>query len=263
MRLSDVLSKPITNKYVQVENFLNNQSVGVGKQRKIAVGKVALNFYCKNCADIRSFPSCEKLFCLGISNCIVSIDCVLECPLCGSSVQIWFLVESDGDISLPAPSVRIINRCEKLSEDVSFNEERYGDFSELLEKAQQAYHNKLGAGAIVYLRKILERITVQSATAAEISTKGLNGRRKQFKSLLEEVDSKRSIIPREFSENRYRLFSELSNVLHGDYDEQVGLQKYEAFHRLVIGVLDNVVNNMEMMAAIGSLGWGKEGANND
>lgn len=65
--------------------------------------------------------------------------------------------------------------------------------------------------------------------------------------------------PKEFSENGYRLFGELSDVVHGNYDEQLGLQKYDALHRLIVGVLDNVKNNREMMEAIGTLGWNQEG----
>ena len=43
MRLSDVLSKPITTEYVQVEGFLSGRKLKTGNSKKIAVGKVALN----------------------------------------------------------------------------------------------------------------------------------------------------------------------------------------------------------------------------
>lgn len=263
MRLSDVLSKPVNDQFVQVEGFLDNKSLGVGKQRKITVGKIALNFYCKNCGDDRTFCSGDDLFCIGVNEAAISIDCVLNCPRCDSSVQIWFLVESDTDMSMPAPSVRILKRTEKLSEKVLFSREQYGDFSELLEKARRAYRDDLGAGSIVYLRKILERITFQAAAAANINSLNSKGRRKPFKQLLEEVDNERSIIPQEFSANRYRLFSDLSDVIHGDYNEMEGLQKYDAFYRLVVGVIDNVRNNDEMMSAIGSLGWNNDGVSSN
>lgn len=258
MRLSDVLSKPTNETFAQVEGFLNNKNLGVGKQRKIAVGKVALNFFCKNCSDDRTFCSCDELFCIGVNNQTISIDCVLKCSVCSASVQVWFLVESAELMSLAAPWVRIAKRSEKLSDMVLSSREKYGDFSELLEKAHRAYRDELGAGSIVYLRTILERITIQVAEVAGINLHRTNGRKKPFKNLLTEVDQNRSIVPQEFSANGYRLFSELSEVVHGNYEEQIGLQKFEAFCRLVVGVLDNVRNNSELMAAIGELGWDDE-----
>jgi len=169
MRLSDVLSKPASNQFVQIEGFLDNKTLGIGKQKKITVGKIALNFYCKNCGDDRTFCSGDELFCIGVNERTISIDSVLKCPRCSSSVQLWFLVESEGDMSLASPNVRIGKRSEKLSVMVLSSREQYGDFSELLEKARRAYRDELGAGSIVYLRTILEQITQQVAEAAGIS----------------------------------------------------------------------------------------------
>ena len=128
-------------------------------------------------------------------------------------------------------------------------------FTELLEKSKRAARDHLGAGAIVYLRKILERVTHQAADAEGIPWKKSNGKPKPFKEVLELVDSQCSIIPREFSENGYKLFGELSDVVHGDYNEETALLKFDALYRLVIGVIENVKNNKEMMEAIGKLGW--------
>ena len=55
MRLSDVLSKPITTDYVQIEGFLGSRKLKTGNSKKIAVGKVALNYYCNNSGDQRTF----------------------------------------------------------------------------------------------------------------------------------------------------------------------------------------------------------------
>ncbi len=242
MRLSDVLSKPASNQFVQIEGFLDNKTLGIGKQKKITVGKIALNFYCKNCGDDRTFCSGDELFCIGVNERTISIDSVLKCPRCSSSVQLWFLVESEGDMSLASPNVRIGKRSEKLSVMVLSSREQYGDFSELLEKARRAYRDELGAGSIVYLRTILEQITQQVAEAAGISMVTPKNRHKSFSVLLEEVDQSRSIIPREFSANGYKLFSELSKVVHGNYDEQIALQKYDPLCRLVVGILDKVRN---------------------
>lgn len=73
MRLSDVLSKPITTDYVQIEGFLGSRKLKTGNSKKIAVGKVALNYYCNNCGDQRTFYSGEDLFCIGVNEKIVSI----------------------------------------------------------------------------------------------------------------------------------------------------------------------------------------------
>ncbi len=257
MRLSDVLSKPQTNQYVQIEGFLNNRKLSFGRQAKIDIGKIALNFFCTTCNDDRTFCSDSELFCLGVNDHLISIDSVLQCARCKSpgSVQMWFLVEGEGPIFTQSPKVRILKRSEKLSNTVRLSKEQDNDFSELLEKSQRAFRDDLGAGAIIYLRKILERITVQVANAAHISTTKPNGNRKSFKILLEDVNAQRSIIPREFTANGYRLFSELSEVIHGECDEKTGLQKYEPLHRLIVGVIENVRTNQELMSAIGTLGW--------
>lgn len=259
MRLSEVLSKQITTNYSQIEGFTENKKIGFGKQKRITVGKIALNFFCSNCNDNRTFCSSEDLFCIGVSDNMISIDCALRCPLCDSSVQLWFLVESKNDIFGPSPNVRVIKRSEKLSGTVSLRKDGYDNYAELLDKSQRAYREGLGAGAVIYLRKVFEGITVQAANAANINTKTDKGRRKPFKSLLKEVDMEKSIIPKEFSENSYRLFGELSDVVHGDHDDRIVLQKYDALRRLVIGIIDNVKNNDELMSAIGSLGWNDDG----
>ena len=258
MRLSDVLNKPPAPNFRQVDGFLDDKKLAAGKSKKIDVGKVALNFYCKECDEIRTFTSCEELFCIGVNEHLVSIDCVLHCH-CGSSVQIWFLVDCDGDIDSRLPEVRILKRSEKLSCKVAINKELYGDFSELLEKSQRAHREGLGAGAMIYLRKIFEQITAQTATASGISTQTSRGKRKLFKDLLTEVDEQCSIIPQEFSESGYRLFGELSDVVHGEYDEEMALLKFDSLYRLIVGILDKVKTNQELMAAIGRLGWNNEG----
>jgi hypothetical protein len=122
--------------------------------------------------------------------------------------------------------------------------------------AERAYREELGAGAIVYLRKAFEKITTQTADAMGISyAKYEGGNPKNFRDLLEQVDEKCSIIPREFSKNGYQLFRELSSVVHGEYNEELSLQKFEPLHRLVIGILENVRNRKELQSAIKSLGW--------
>lgn len=254
MRLSDVLSKTPTLDFKQVEGFLGERNLMSGKQRKVQVGKIALNYYCKNCFEVRTFLSSEEIFCIGVNEHLISIDCVLSCH-CGASVQVWYLVDCDGAINGISPFVRILKRSEKLSSNVLINNEKYGDYSDLLEKAHCAYRDGLGAGSIIYLRKIFEQITIQTARASGINHINNKGVKKTFKLLLEEVDIKCSIIPKEFTLNKYRLFGELSDIIHSNYNEDEALLKYDSLNRLIIGILDNVKNNNELMIAIGTLGW--------
>ncbi len=257
MRLSDVLSKTPSLEFKQIEGFLGERKLSIGMQRRVQVGRVALNFYCKNCDDTRTFSTNENIYCIGVNEHLVSIDCVLNCH-CGASVQIWFLVDCNGDIYERFPEVRILKRSEKLSNDVLIDKEKYGDLSELLEKAQRAHRDRLGAGAMVYLRKIFELITRKTAEAEGIPCVNSKGKPIPFRNLLEAVDGQCSIIPREFSANGYRLFGELSEIVHGDYNEDLALQKFDSLQRLTIGILDNVKNNNELMDAIGSLDWNEE-----
>ena len=63
------------------------------------------------------------------------------------------------------------------------------------------------------------------------------------------------------SANKYKLFQELSNVVHGEYDENLGLAKFDSLYRLVIGILDNVNNHKEIIEATTALGWDDENTN--
>lgn len=259
MRLSDVLSKAPKRDYAQVDAFLLNKLGNVGQKVDLSVGQVMLNYYCTHCEDLRTFYSKGKLSCIFINKHLISIDCVLACG-CGTNVQIWFLVESENDITSQTPLIRILRRSEQLSDAVKINTSRYGDFSSLLDKAEQAYRAGLGAGAIVYLRKIFEKITIQTANAMGITyAQYEGGNPKNFSNLLQEVDKKCGIIPKEFSSDGYRLFRELSGVVHGEYDESLGLSKFEPLHRLVIGILENVHNSRELEDAKKALGWCKDG----
>ena len=229
MRLSNVLSKPPKLSYETVDGFLVGKQGNFGQKVDLDVGTVALNYFC-----------------------------VMSCN-CGSNVEAWFLVDCEDDITSLTPKVRILKRSEKLSSTVRINNTRYGQFDSLLNKAEQAYREELGAGAIVYLRKIFEMVTVQTADSMGIEySKYEGGNPKNFSALLEKVDAECSIIPIEFSKNGKRLFKELSNVVHGDFDEELGLKKFEPLHRLVIGILENVRNKEEFKDAKKALGWPEE-----
>lgn len=256
MRLSDVLSKPIDLEFKQVEGFLDNRKLKEGKSKKLLIGKVALTYFCAKCDSDLSFVSKEDIFGIGVNNKQISVDCVLTCPRCGNQLPVWFLVESANEMHNIYPEVRVLKRTEKFNPTVQNAKNIYGNFAELLGKAECAYRNELGAGAIIYLRKIYEKITKETAEAAGIVTVNTKGRRKSFKELLEEVDKQKHIIPEEFSNNRYQLFSELSEVAHGDnVCEEDALLKYAPFRRLVIGIIEKVKNDTELAKIKNKLGW--------
>jgi len=130
-----------------------------------------------------------------------------------------------------------------------------GNFDELLERAQAAYEENLGAGAIVYLRIILETLTRQVATNTGIAITGKKGGRRPFRELLEEVDQKHQIIPRAFAGDGYRLFSELSEFAHGSSGEEEALRNFGACRELVVGTVQHVASDQAMKKAVYDIGW--------
>jgi len=221
MRLSDLLSKAPANDEAQVEGFLGGRKIGWGQHRTIEVGKVALNFKCKPCADVRTFMSGEKLSCLVVGERVVSIDACFKCPACGAAVEAWFLVVSRDSLHEQAPVVRLERYVENRRGVASRLGLGAGGFDDLLERAQLAYEAQLGAGAMIYLRKIFESLTLDVAQVTGIPTSRPNGKRKPFRELLEAVDEAHRIIPPAFATDGYKLFSELSEVIHGESTEEV------------------------------------------
>ena len=255
MRLCDVLSKPPKSEFVQVEGFLINKAGKVGQKVDLDVGNIGLNYFCLNCEDMRTIYSKGHLSCIFVNKSLISIDCVLSC-VCGATVEVWFLVECKGDITVASPQIRILKKTEKLSDKVKISSgSKYGKYEQLLNKADLAYKEGLGAGSLIYLRKIYEQIAVQAADSAGIQKTDASGNRKRFKTLLKEVDAKWKIIPLQFSNNRYTLFEELSNVVHGEYDEDLALSKYSSLRCLIVGVLENVINNEAYAQEMKNLGW--------
>ena len=98
MRLSDVLSKEPNLEFQQVDGFLKKK-LPCGGQQRLDVGVVCRAFYCKNCGSDLTFSMGDraKIACIGVTNYLVSIDCVLKCPRCATTVPIWYLVESRKD----------------------------------------------------------------------------------------------------------------------------------------------------------------------
>ena len=262
MTLGDVLSKPPIDEYRQVEGFLLNKKGKIGQQEKISNCNIALNYFCNNCDEIRTFCSVGNISCIFENKNLISIDCILSCN-CGTTVRAWFLVESCNDITTSSPEIRILKKTEKFSENVSLIDVGYGDFTAILEKAKRAAKEGFGAGSVVYLRSVFELVLKQVGAAENIEETFVdrNGKtqHKSTERYLKEVDENRHIIPTEFSSDGYRLFRELSGVVHGSYSEEEALLKFNAFYRLVTGILDNIKNNRELMAAMVTLGWNAGG----
>ncbi|WP_157902838.1 hypothetical protein [Streptomyces jeddahensis] len=243
---------------MQVDGFLDGHTLKWGKHKRIKVGKVLRNFHCRACEAQRTFVSGDELSCLGLGDNQISIDATLQCVECRSSVEIWFLIGSNSDISGVAPEVRIERYTENLRDRADRVDGHRGPFSDLVKRAQLAYENQLGAGSIVYLRKIFELVTFEVADIAKIETKNHNGRNIPFSVVLEKVNAVRNIIPRRFSSDGYQLFRELSEIIHGESSEEEALQKYKPCLQLVLGVVDEVSRDNEYARAIEELGWNIE-----
>lgn len=246
------------HRYTDIEENASEEDgityVKAGDFVEIDAGKIALNFYCKNCDDTRTFMSPEKMHCLIVNKELISIDTFLSCPTCGIIIQVWILLEVK-DMFSQEPKARILKRTEKLTDVVTvLKDNEYGDFTNSLELAMRASQEGFGAGAIVYLRKVFEKITACAATEKQISLTNNEGYKKSFKKLLTEVDATAKIIPAEFSNNGYNLFGKLSDVVHGEYDEQVALDKFTGFYRLITGVINNMKNKQEFKDALLQIG---------
>lgn len=277
-----VLNKPIGSyvatlpfidikKYFYSEYETQDDEDMIGLQNgdfvEIDAGRIALNFYCKKCEDSRTFMSPDRLHALIINENLISIDAFLQCPVCKTEIQVWFLLEVK-DMFTEEPKVKILKRTEKLSKNVSeLRENSFGIYTDLLEKAMRASREGFGAGAIIYLCKVFEQVTSEAAKASNISTTYINSngkeKRKNFKDLLTEVDTKCAIVPIEFSNNRYKLFGKLSDVVHGEYDEEIALEKFSAFYRLVTGIIENIKSKEEFQSAQQALGLSEGGDKNE
>ena len=93
---------------------------------------------------------------------------------------------------------------------------------------------------------------------------------KTFEQYLVLVDSVCQIIPEQYSANGYDLFRRLSNIAHGNSDEDTALREYEALKCLVTGIIDNVKrkraeikNNQEIQNALIKMGFAKRGENDE
>lgn len=292
MRLSSRLSDRDKN-HGEVESFIDPDRytslkeeatdeivyVSSGDFIEIQIGTINLPFYSTICQDTNSFISPKKLHCLIINEKMISIDCQLKCTdfdkenpkcrKCNPYVQAWFLIEAD-DIFANTPNVNLVKQNFKLSENVKLAIEIEDKYSEWLAKAEIAHKERLGAGAIIYLRSVFEKITHEVGLSAGVEIRGKNGKILNFRDVLQRVDSECSIIPSIYAENGYDLFIKLSEIAHGNSDEMTALKEYEPLRRLVIGIIENVrrknekiKNNAEIQKALLDAGLADGGKENE
>ncbi len=288
MRLSSRLSDKSKNNG-EIESFIDWEKYTISPEEEtedihlispgdfveIQVGKITIPFYSTKCNDSVSFVSPKKLHCLIINDKMISIDCHLECtdhdednPICNECnhcVQCWFLVEAD-DIFKPTPTVCITKENFKLPEHIKFPVETENKFSEWLNKADIAHKERLGAGAVIYLRSILEKITIKVGDDAGVDIYKSNGKTKSFEQVIKAVDEECAIIPVIYSDNGYELFRKMSEIAHGNSDEDTAIKEYEPLRRLVVGILENIQkkeaeikNNAEIRKALDAIGFSDGG----
>lgn len=269
------------DRYTSVKEEATDEIVYVssGDFIEIQIGTINLPFYSTICQDTNSFISPKKLHCLIINEKMISIDCQLKCTdydtenpkcrECNPYVQAWFLIESD-NIFANSPNVNLVKQNFKLSENVKLAIEIEDKYSEWLAKAEIAYKERLGAGAIIYLRSVFEKITHEVGLSAGVEIRGKNGNILNFRDVLQRVDSECSIIPPIYAENGYDLFIKLSEIAHGNSDEMTALKEYEPLRRLVIGIIENVrkkneeiKDNAEIQKALLDAGLADGGEENE
>ena len=92
---------------------------------------------------------------------------------------------------------------------------------------------------------------------------------KSFEQYLVSVDSVCKIIPEQYSQNGYDLFRKLSNIAHGNSDEETALKEYAALKCLITAIIENVKkkqaeikNNQEIQRALIEIGFAERGTNN-
>ena len=64
-----------------------------------------------------------------------------------------------------------------------------------------------------------------------------------FQEKLRAADKKEHIIPRGLDDRKYELFQALSNIIHGEFDENEALSEYPHLKELVSSIVENIQTN--------------------
>jgi len=272
MTLSGFLSKyamdprRIEDGFRQVDTFLEIENdedsddvqLELNKPVTLGVGKSMRNYFCEHCDDFRTFSSVDHIYVTMIDKFRMNISFVCHCPGCAADVSTWVLLESRAELYRLSPEIKARRYIETFPQGVSKYGRRYGEYSTLIESADLASLAGFHTAAATYLRQAFEAITRTAADNANIPLyrdPPTNEKKRSFKGLLEEVDKSEKIIPPEFSENGYKLFSELSEILHNECAESIVRLKSPDLFTLIIGVIQNVQNKTKHLEATKNLGW--------
>lgn len=254
MRLSDIFYAPKMGALTAVDPFLPKNGMKVGRRTRVDVGPFFRTYFCSKCEMAREFHSEKKLNLVRYGDNLFGVSTLFQCA-CGYCLgEYWGMFEGV-DSDSRAPKVSLI--CESLRQ-IDLARETEESVDRLLRQAREAYSARFGYGAMVYLRIVYERVTRDVAKQVGVSLKGKNGGRKNFKSLLQEVDGVVKIIPRQYQEEGYKLFGELSEVIHGSSSEKVALDKFDSCLNLVEGVVRSV-NDIPKFADAKGVLWPDSG----
>lgn len=223
---------------------MDNIKLRKNTNKKIEIGKIALNFHCGYCKGMRTFISENHVYCVGVDNNKISIDANLTCTTCEKNIESWFLLKSRNEIYSIVPEVRIVTRSLRIPEEVKLQNKYTDKIENFLLKSKLSYDQGLGIASITYLRIIFEEIIKE--IAIEKSVISNIRERKSFKKILEEVNDLTNIIPKEFFNRGYKLYSLLSEVIHGNITDNEVLDKYYDYKKLVESILDSAISNKEL-----------------
>lgn len=175
----------------------------------------------------------------------------LKCLTCGSLVYICYAIEFNQE-----QSRRKNVFDEQNKEPDKFRVHKIGEYPnqeatrlrslgkymirfpkeyQMLTQAERAYRSSLGIGAIVYIRKAYE--TLLHGVLDEHSIV----HPKTFRQLLSSADDVAHIVPDALNNKAYGLFGELSDIVHGNTEDEWGLEKFENLRDVFTLILDNIL----------------------
>lgn len=131
------------------------------------------------------------------------IDCIIQLPsnlFFGTSIATCIMVLKRSKADNSTLFIDASNECVKVTNNNKLTDGPDGNiehivpvetedkFTEWLAKAEIAHKERLGAGAIIYLRSILERITIEVGDSAGVEIRKRSGSMKPFDQVIAAVD---------------------------------------------------------------------------
>ena len=182
----------------------------------------------------------------------------LTCPTCERTVYICYAIEIEcfpieiisgfsGNTRQELGSkICVIKIGEYPNQEESrlFVLDKYKDMfikeHKFLVLAERAYYSQLGAGSVIYIRKAYESLLY------DILDKNSIPRPRTFSELLKTADGKANIVPTILKDKAYGLFGELSDIVHGDCDDDIGMTKYKDLRDVFCVILDNLLEQSRL-----------------